>query len=359
MIVVIIMSLLVSFAVGQYTGIRVQAETNKVKKDADTIANAAREYYSLNSRAAQSISDLKFSNIPLTPTGTPFEIEDPFIKYEYPPGNIVYKIYRSTGRMCFIDNQGFLRLLASIDASGTNTSFKPSSNSKPRLSPTGNMVACEASGGKIVILDLSQFNLESPDPNEIVEIELKNTTGSSPAWLSETTVVFVGKSNNPTNQNYYVRSFDVENPNDPPLELFSVGNTKPGPLHVSSKTGIIAIMNNSSPSGIDIMTSSGEFINTIPNTVKEDYFSLSADGSKICINKSGSISICAIDINLNNETIEPLSEYTSNSKNAVFSPTGKLIAFEKNNSIYFSTQSGKSLPGFRIIEGASSIDWTN
>jgi prepilin-type N-terminal cleavage/methylation domain-containing protein len=195
MIVVIIMSLLVSFAVGQYTGIRVQAETNKVKKDADTIANAAREYYSLNSRAAQSISDLKFSNIPLTPTGTPFEIEDPFIKYEYPPGNIVYKIYRSTGRMCFIDNQGFLRLLASIDASGTNTSFKPSSNSKPRLSPTGNMVACEASGGKIVILDLSQFNLESPDPNEIVEIELKNTTGSSPAWLSETTVVFVGKSN--------------------------------------------------------------------------------------------------------------------------------------------------------------------
>lgn len=366
MIVVAIMSLLVSFAVGQYTDVRVKAESAKVKADADAVINAAREYYTLHGRAANSISDLKFSKIPMTPVGTPFEIEDPFITYEYPSKNKVYKIYRNTGRMVYIDSLGFLNILPSIDSQGVNTKEKPKSDTKPRLSPEGNLIAYEESGDKITILDISNFDLNSPDtsvldPKPILDNQGNNVKGNSPAWISSTAIVFTGKSDNPDDTiNYYIRSYDTET-GEAPIDLFCIDTPiKPGPLHASPKAGIIAFMNNKTPAGIDIMTSSGKFINSIPSTVKDDFFFLSTDGSRISVNKTGSIGICPIDIDIDNDTIN-LLDHISGAKNPVLSPSGKIIAFEKDNAIKFDLQGRKTNQpanlGFNNIAGANGLDW--
>jgi prepilin-type N-terminal cleavage/methylation domain-containing protein len=366
MIVVIIMGILVSFAAGQFTNVSGDAKRAKLKADEDAVINAAREYFVLHGRSATSITDLKFSNTPKTPDGTPFFIEDPFITYEYPLKNKVYKLYRSTGRMVYIDSLGILNILPSPDSNGISTKKKPKAGTKPRLSPEGNLIAYEESGDKIVILDISNFDLEKPDTDTIDETTVKDpngndTKGNSPAWISSTAIVFTGKSDNPDDQvNYYVRSYDTES-EEAPIDLFSIGtSTKPGPLHASSKAGIIAFMNNNSPSGIDIMTSSGDFINTIPATVKDDFFCLSADGSRIAVNKSGTIGICPIDIDIENDSVNML-DYTSGAQNPVLSPSGRIIAFEKDNAIRFDLQGRKSDQpaniGFNAIQGANGLDW--
>jgi len=281
MIVIIILGLLVNLGVGQFGGIKEDAERTKMRKDADTIARKAQEFYTLNGKAPSSLADLKLTGAMRTPIGTDYKIADPFIYCEYPRGSKYFVPFRSIGKLLLVDNQNHIRIATEVGSRGTDTGRVVDKDFRPRLSPNGLKICAVESGDKLVIFDISAFDLSAPNTNDIVAVYPPNSQkGVHPSWISDTHVVFAAQDGT----DYFVFSFDSDS-GEAPSKLFKIGKMEPTAMHASADSGVIALYNPGiSPPGIELYTISGDYINCFEN-VDDDLFSMSLDGSRICLVK--------------------------------------------------------------------------
>ncbi|PKK91165.1 MAG: hypothetical protein CVV64_05190 [Candidatus Wallbacteria bacterium HGW-Wallbacteria-1] len=348
MVVVVILGLLVNLGVGQYIGMRENAELAKMRKDADTIANLAKEYYTINGKAPKSLDDLKMSGARETSIGTPYKIADPFVYCEYPKGKSYFVAFRTIGKLIYVDNQNHLRIATEVGSRGTDTLHSVDKQSRPRLSPDGSMVCATETGDKVVVYDISGFDLNNPDKDDIEAIyPPNNQKGSHPCWTSDSTIAFIAQDSS----DYYVYSFDVQT-RDKASKLFKIGATEPTAMHSSADSGTIALFNNSSsPKAIEFYSISGEYISSF-ESVDAESFSLSRDGSKICLLKGGKIFTSSVD---SSSLTPPKTEMDG--ENPVFSPSASFVAFEKSGNIEFRFVNGDATEGLTSVQACTTPDW--
>lgn len=352
MIVVIIMGILISFAVQNFIGVGDDARTVKARKDADSIANAAREFYTQNGKPPVDVRDLNLSNIPATPSGGAFTIQDPFIVYEQPKGNTISVKYRSIGKLLFVDLANHLRISTEVSSRGVDTMKQPESGCQPRFSPNGTMICATESGGKLVVYDISGFDLEKPNSADIAVIAPQSGSlkGKNPAWLSDTTVVYTAKYTTitPADDAFWVYSFDIDSPDEKPTKLFKVGALEPLYLD-AAESGIVGLHDGTN---IDIYDISGNYVNQIK--ADSSAFTFSRDGSKIVFQKGGQVHVCSIDESA------PKSTGLSG-KNPCFSPDTSIVAYEVATGVAFASyKNGSWEPnaGFAVVQSSSSPSWS-